>query len=125
MKRTLVVLADILAVIFSFFIPYIISIMPTNIGECYFFKHGILCPTCGATRCVYNFFTGNFIAAMHYNLVIFCGIIYALVLLVVLNIHIFKKNRYTSAILKFMISPKTIIVLVLFYIGYGLLRNIT
>jgi len=75
-----------------------INLMP----ECYFREHyGILCPSCGGTRCVINFLNGNFLEALKYHVVFFITILY----LIMLNIVFIINNFKTKPILE-KIYPK-------------------
>lgn len=42
-------------------------------------KTGLLCPTCGGTRCVKNFLEGNMIASFSYHPIFFLTIIFLLI----------------------------------------------
>ncbi len=123
MKKTIIVFADILLVILALSLPHVTSMMIEGENECYFFKNGIICPSCGGTRCVYSFFTGNFKEALLYNFCVFCGLLVGIALLVLLNVYVFFKSEYCMKIIRWTLHPITLVVLVIAYMVLGLARN--
>lgn len=77
----------------------------------------ILCPSCGGTRCVINFFRGNFVASFMYHPIFFMMIIYFIVLNAIFIINSFRKKEIAT-----FIYPKNnfwiafIIILIIFTI---------
>ncbi len=124
MKKTFIIFTDGVIILSVFFLPALIVAMPDGIGACIFWKHGILCPSCGGTRCVFNFFSGNFVLAFRYNHLIFFALIYAFAFLVLLNIHVFVKNKYTFKVLKAMSHYSVAISFSAAYLLFGIFRNI-
>ena len=62
--------------------------------ECLINKHfHILCPSCGATRCIINFFKFNFKESFLYNQICFIMIIYFIILNIVFIINAFRKKE--------------------------------
>lgn len=78
---------------------------------------GILCPSCGGTRCVINFAIGNFKESFYYHPIFFITIIYLLFINVLYIWNSFRKKEIAS-----FLYPKTkfwiifIIILLLFTI---------
>lgn len=113
-----------LGIIFLVLIIFIIvklniikCIPPCFINE----KFGILCPSCGGTRCVTNFLLGNFKASFLYHPIFFVTIIYLNIANIIYIINSFRKRE----ILKFL-YPKTkfwVIFLIIIFV-FTLLRNI-
>ena len=85
--RVFVLALDIFALLAFFFLDDLAKYMIDFFPECFFYSHfGIECVTCGATRCVYSFFSFDFKAAFLYNQYIFLLIIYAIILFAALNL---------------------------------------
>ena len=79
-------------------------------------KYNFICPTCGATRCVIQFLDFNFIASFGYHPIIFCVMLYAIIIDIVYIINVIWKKNF----LKFL-YPSTKIVyffIILFVIQY-------
>ena len=87
------------------------------IPKCVFHdKYNFICPTCGATRCVIRFLDFNFIASFCYHPIIFCIMVYAIIIDIVYIINVIWKKNF----LKFL-YPSTKIVyffIILFVIQY-------
>ncbi len=123
MKKVFIIFTDILLVLFSLAVPYIASAMIERGAKCYFLKNGIICPSCGGTRCVYSFFTGDFKKALLYNFCIFCGLLLGFALIILLNIYVFFKKEYCIKIIRWTLHPITLVVLVGVYMILGVSRN--
>lgn len=84
-------------------------------------NYGILCPSCGGTRCVINFARGNFIESFTFHPIFFITIIYLIIVNIIFIINSFRK----SEILTFL-YPKTkfwIVFLIVLFI-FTVLRNV-
>lgn len=95
----------------------IISILP----KCFINEtFGILCPSCGGTRCVINFALGNFEQSFRYHPIFFITIIYLVLVNILYIINTFRKKE----ILKFL-YPKTKfwIVFLIFIFIFTIIRN--
>ena len=82
---------------------------------------GILCPSCGATRCLINLLNGNIIKAFKFHPIFFLTIIYLLILDIVYIINtITNKNIWKWIYPK----PYYYIVWAIILATYTILRNI-
>lgn len=83
-------------------------------------KFNILCPSCGATRCILNIFKLEFITAFLYNPLIFILIIYFFIfnLVYIYNTITDKKLFY------FLYSKKVYILLIIVIILFTIFINI-
>jgi hypothetical protein len=122
-KKILALSIDCGIIILAFLIPIIADLMMTVIPTCIFARMGILCPTCGATRCMRAFFTGDFGAAFSYNQMVFIMIFYVAALLVIGNLAAFTKWRAPKRIFKLGTHYITVIVIAGIYAVFGILRN--
>ena len=90
--------------------------------EC-FIKHtfGILCPSCGGTRCVINFILGNFRLSFSYHPIFFITIIYLILTNILYIINTFRKAEIAT-----FLYPKTKfwIVFLIILLIYTILRNL-
>ncbi len=123
MRKVLLVLTDILLLLLLPTVPLLSSVMIDRGPECFFFKHGIICPTCGGTRCVHAFFTGDFSNAARYNFSVFCGLILGSVFMILLNIHVFFEIDLCAKMIRLFLHPVTLMLLAVAYLVSGLLRN--
>ncbi|MBQ3225859.1 MAG: DUF2752 domain-containing protein [Clostridia bacterium] len=92
--------------------------------ECLFFRMGILCPACGGTRVVESLSRFDFCAAFSYNPMIFLTLCYLLVLVVLLNLGYVFHKPFAQKGLKRMANRKVLYSLVLFYVAFGVFRNL-
>lgn len=82
---------------------------------------GILCPSCGGTRCIINLVQGNFKASFIYHPIFFITIIYLGMVNIIYIINSFRENEIAT-----FLYPKTkfwIFFLIVMVI-YTLIRNI-
>lgn len=93
----------------------------TDLMNCLFYKEiGILCPSCGGTRCFINFLQFNFKEAYKFNKLFFITFIYIILLNIsfMINIIIGKEK------IKFLyLNNKKIIIYSFFWFFWGILRN--
>lgn len=84
-------------------------------------RFGILCPSCGGTRCVLNFLGLNFKASFYYHPIFFCTIIYILVANLVYIINSFRKKDIITFIYP---KEKFWIIFVIILLIYTIIRNL-
>lgn len=92
------------------------------IPECFWYKNfGILCPSCGGTRCVINFVKGDLLTSFQFHPILFLVLLYIMVLNIVVIINLITKRK----VLKF-IYPKSwyVIIFSVVLLIYTLLRNL-
>ncbi|MBE7040962.1 MAG: DUF2752 domain-containing protein [Ruminococcaceae bacterium] len=123
-KRLLVILFDALIVAVGFCIkPMAIFMFQTGISQCSYYKNGIICPGCGGTRCVYNFFSGNLYQSFVFHPFVFCMIWYCFLVILLLNLEFIFKSKIAKRIRRFLLDYRTIIVLFICFVIFGLSRN--
>ncbi len=82
---------------------------------------GILCPSCGGTRCIINFALGNFRESFYYHPVFFVTIIYLLIVNLLYILNSFRKKE----ILTFLYpKEKFWIGFVIILLIYAIARNL-
>ena len=96
----------------------IISFLPS----CILYKNfGILCPSCGGTRCVTNFMMGNFKQSFVYHPIFFITSIYLLIANFIYIVNSFRKKQ----ILTFLYpKQKFWIAFIVILLIYTIIRNI-
>lgn len=96
----------------------IISLLPHCIINKTF---GILCPSCGGTRCVLNLIIGNYRASFSYHPIFFITIIYLLLVNLLYIINSFRKKDIAT-----FLYPKTKfwIIFVIILMIYTVIRNL-
>ena len=124
-KRNLTLIFDLVIVICTFFVKNIAQMMIKYIPDCFVVRQfGFLCPSCGGTRCVLNFFQGNFSTAFNYNPFIFILIIYLIIALLMLNLGFVFELEFEKKIYRFMTDYKTVIVIAVLFAFFGVARNL-
>ena len=85
-------------------------------------KLGILCPSCGGTRCVINLLNGNYIESFSYHPIFFITIIYLCIVNILYIVNSLKKKEIAT-----FLYPKTTfwIIFVIILIIYTIIRNLT
>lgn len=96
----------------------LIYLIPNCLINTYF---GVLCPSCGGTRCVINLLQGNFVQSFLYHPVFFITITYLILVNILYIVNSFKKKQ----ILTFL-YPKTKfwIIFTIVIIIFTICRNI-
>lgn len=122
--RILVLIADAVTIGGALSVTHIARFISGNSSPCIYKYFGIQCPSCGATRCVYNFFKGNFAEAFQFNQLFFILIILALILLVLLNLRFVFGLKFAEKPLRLAIHPATAVVFVVAFLVFGILRNV-
>jgi len=124
-KKSLILITifDIIALISFLSVKYITQLMLDIMPGCIFYKYGFICPSCGGTRTVHNFVTGNFIASFSYNPYIFGIIIYLIAAVIILNLEFLLKLSFAKKIRKIIFNYKVIIGIAIGYAVFGILRN--
>lgn len=122
-KRILILAADGLILAMALLLPQIAGAMIEGGPPCVSLQLGFLCPSCGATRCVRYFFSGQFAQAFAMNPYIFGLILYGAVWLAAVNVHILAGRAGAGKLVRGMISPTVVIVLAVGFALFGILRN--
>lgn len=110
----IVIVISLIILVNSHFIEYV--------PNCWIYKTtGILCPSCGGTRCVQNLLQGNFIEAFLSNMIFFITIIYIFICNIVYIINLNKKKKIST-----WIYPKYwyVIIFVIALLIYTIIRNL-
>jgi hypothetical protein len=114
---------DALIAALALLAPFFATLMMSYIPTCVFYLRGFLCPTCGATRCVYSFFSGNLLTAFEYNQFIFILIFYLFFVLVLWNASVFFDNAKIGKACKAVTHPIAICSLAVLFAIFGIFRN--
>ena len=122
-KKRLVLCVDALIAAFALLAPFFATLMMSYIPTCVFYRRGFLCSTCGATRCVYSFFSGNLATAFEYNQFIFILIFYLAFVLLVWNASVFFDNAKIGKVCKAVTHPIAICSLAVLFAIFGIFRN--
>ena len=120
-KRMLLLELGILFLVLIIFIitrTNLIYVMPKCLINTYL---GMLCPSCGGTRCVINLLQGNFLQSFLYHPIFFITIVYLTFTNLLYILNSFKKKE----ILTFL-YPKTKfwIAFIIILLIYTVIRNI-
>ncbi len=123
-KQIHVIIIDLALAVMFFSFKIITALMLKHLPKCIFLQYGIVCPSCGGTRSVRNFVSGNFLLSFKYNPFVFLVIIYALAGIVMFNIAYLFQVKSADRIFKKMISATAIIAFAVGYVVFGLVRNL-
>ncbi len=120
-KKSLIILTiEIISIIILYI--FINSEYIKLIPECWIHKNtGLLCPSCGGTRCVAYIMKGDFASAFFSNMVFFIGIVYLFITNIVYIINLNRNKKILTWIYpKYWYSIVFAIILVM----YTILRNV-
>lgn len=94
-----------------------------SLPACAAAKMGFPCPSCGGTRCVQAFFSGDFRAAFSFNPFIFVLVWYLGVALALLNVGVLLEIKWAERIARAMTGWQAVIVAAVAFVVFGLTRN--
>lgn len=122
--RYFVLALDALAVLAFLLLDDIAKYMIDFFPECFFYsRFGMECATCGATRCVYSFFSLDFASSFAFNPYIFCLIVYILVVFVLLNLAALKL-RFAQSSCRALLSWQAVTVWGALFAAFAVYRII-
>lgn len=119
-KRIIIIALEMLILIgvYIFINSKYILIMP----KCWIYnKTGLLCLSCGGTRCIINIFKGNLIQAFTSHVIFFIAIIYLLIINIIYIINIDKPKKILTTIYP---KPWYTIVFAITLVIYTIIRNL-
>lgn len=117
-------IADVTVLLLVIFGKSLSSLAMTYLPECVFLKMGFACPSCGGTRCISLFLSGDMLGSFMMNQFFFIMLLYGIVLMIALNMAVFFKNKLATKLTKLMVHQKTILSLVIALALFTLLRNV-
>ena len=92
------------------------------IPPCYVYQNfGLLCPSCGGTRCMIELVKGHFESAFYYHPIFFATVLYLLVANSIYVVNLFRKNKIAT-----WLYPKTKfwIIFCIIMVAFTIIRNI-
>ena len=93
-------------------------------SDCAWTKFGLLCGTCGGTRCVIRLLHGDFVEAFFFNEWVFLWILFLVLTVALLNMAFLMRLRFAKTVLKKMYSLPTLIVFLGSLVVFTVVRNI-
>ncbi len=124
MKRRYVLAADVVLLACIPIGWFVSSWMLAAIPDCVFYRYGILCPSCGGTRCVQALLRGDVAAALSLNAYVVLTAVLLIVMLAVWHVTAFSKGRVGGKLFGALFTYKTAIVWAIGWVVFGILRNI-
>ena len=121
-KISVLLLNTLIAVLFIVLRP-LAAFMIQHFPTCPFFSHGIICPSCGGTRCIENLVNFHFEKSFQYHPYIFLVVCYCFVVWILLNLYCLLNIKPCLKILKAMTGFKVFYLIVFGYILFGILRS--
>lgn len=121
-KRFVLILDGILALCAVCVLPlakWMMAYMP----PCVFAQRGIICPSCGATRCVRAFFSLQFSQSFLYHPIIFLLILYLGLGVLLLNFGWLLKSKVSEKVALAMFSVRAITAVGIIYAVFGIIRS--
>ncbi|MBE7064038.1 MAG: DUF2752 domain-containing protein [Ruminococcaceae bacterium] len=122
-KAFAVLFLDVLLCGMLFAVPSIAQWMSERVPACIFLKNGILCPSCGATRCIRDMSLGAFSSAFRYNPFVFSLVLYIGGVVLLMNLSVLFHLRFARNTVAFAVHYKTLVTLMGCFAVFGLLRN--
>ena len=118
----LILIQIIILIVLMLTILFIKSTLIHLVPNCYWQEnYGIICPSCGSTRCVINLINGNFKVSFFYNPFLFILIIYLFLLDLIYIINTIWNKKYLESF-----YPKWYYIIVYFslWVFYTIIINI-
>jgi hypothetical protein len=122
-KKKVVLLLDGALLVAAALVVPLAKWMLWALPDCSFAKIGVLCPSCGGTRCVRAFFSGDFGAAFSFNPFFFVLICYLAAALVLLNVGVLLKVKWADRAARAMTSGAAVIIAAVAFAIFGVVRN--
>lgn len=123
-KKKVVLLLDGALLIVATLVVPMAQWMLRTLPDCSFAKIGVLCPSCGGTRCVRAFFSGEFAAAFSFNPFFFVLIWYLGAALVLLNVGVLWKVKWAERAARAMTGGTAVIIAAITFAIFGVVRNL-
>jgi hypothetical protein len=123
-KQWAVLAGDLGLAAAAFLLPWAASMMLAGGSDCIFTRWGLLCPSCGGTRCVEAFFTGRFFLAWDLNPFVTGLLVGGILWLALMNLDAFARQRWAGRLAMAVIRPATVIVLAVGFCLFGIGRNL-
>ena len=118
-KRMIIILIEIiiLGLIYLICNSKFVELIPS----CFIYDNtGILCPSCGGTRCIINLFQGHFFEAFLYHLIFFIIIVYLFIFNIIYLVNINRKEKIAKWIYP---KPWMVICFTVLLVIYTIIRN--
>ena len=122
-KKRFVILLDLALVVFALAAVPLTGWMFAAIPDCPATKLGLLCPSCGGTRCVRYFFSGRFGDAFLVNPFFFLLILYLGAALVLLNVGVLLNVERSEKIARTMTGWRAVVICAILFAVFGVVRN--
>lgn len=123
-SRIFVIIFDFLLLVFLFSAKFIAKLMIDILPDCPLNMFSLQCPSCGATRAVYNLFSGNILIAFKYNQFFFLLSFYLIFIIIFLNLGYVFNIDFAKKIFIKATNYKIIIALAFLWLLFGIIRNI-
>lgn len=120
-KKSIMIIEIEIVVLIAFYF-FVNSKYVAMIPQCWVYQTtGLLCPSCGGTRCVIDMLKGNWIEAFFSHMVFFVGILYLIVLNIIYLINLKKEKKIIT-----WMYPKYwhVIIFAILLIIYTIARNL-
>lgn len=85
---------------------------------------GLLCGSCGATRCFVALLHGDFAQAFSFNPLFFLVAVYAALILIAAHVFLFSGKRFVGHPLRFLVHWKAAVAFAVLWATFTVLRNI-
>lgn len=85
---------------------------------------GLVCGSCGATRCFFELLYGNFSAAFARNPLFFLVAGYAVVILIAAHVFVLCGNRVAEQLLRALVNWKAAVIFAVLWAVFTVVRNL-
>lgn len=121
-KRFVLLLDGTLLILAAAAVP-VTQWMFRNLPDCAAAEIGLPCPSCGGTRCVQAFFSGDFAAAYSFNPFFFVLIWYLGTALALLNVGVLLEIKWAEKAARIMTGWQAVVIAAVAFAIFGLTRN--
>lgn len=123
-KAYILVISDCILLLAAVALKPVAAWMIEYLPNCILWQNGILCPSCGATRCVQALLSFEFISAFQLNPFFFLLAFFLLFIWIVVHIEILFQSPLAERIRKKLVGYKTVILLSVAWVLFGIIRNL-
>ena len=122
-KRISVLLLNTLITALFIVLRPLAAFMIQHFPPCPFLAQGIICPSCGGTRCIENLVNFHFEKSFQYHPYIFLVACYCFVVWILLNLYCLLNLNICLKLLKSITGFKVFYTIICGYILFGILRS--
>ena len=122
-ELVIVLVIDLIVLMSVFFRTYVFSTVESLFSPCFFAENGMLCPTCGGTRCVRAILSGDILSAFRYNAFALFAFVYGVFLLLMYNLYYIFGVKWSRRVVSILLNYKMLVIILSSFVIFGIVRN--